>query len=111
MWIAERRFSVDFDAWDYLARAEELTVPVLVLHGGRDDFVRRWMIDSLVKELPANRFELFLYEDGYHWLLRDLKPGKVQAKILQWMAARRERGREHDKARAEPFPPPGSGRD
>ena len=36
MWIAERRFGVDFDAWDYLSRADELRAPMLVLHGDRD---------------------------------------------------------------------------
>ena len=39
MWIAERRFSIDFDAWNYLARAGELDVPMLVLHGNSDDTV------------------------------------------------------------------------
>ena len=39
-------------------------------------------------ELPAERYELALFGQGYHWLLRDLKPEKVQARILDWMAAR-----------------------
>ncbi len=74
---------------DRAARAApDVRFPVLLLYGGRDDFVRRWMIDRLADILPADRSELVLYEDGYHWLLRDLKPEKVQAKILDWMAAR-----------------------
>ena len=67
--------------------APKTRFPVLLLYGDRDDFVRRWMIDGLAGDLPADRFELALYDDGYHWLLRDLKPDKVQAKILDWMAA------------------------
>jgi hypothetical protein len=47
------------------------------------------MIDWLARQLPAGRFELKNYDDGYHWLLRDLKPEKVHATILEWMSDRR----------------------
>ncbi len=74
---------------DRAARAApEVRFPVLLLYGRRDDFVRQWMIDWLAGHLPEDRFELVRYEDGYHWLLRDLKPEKVHATILEWMAGR-----------------------
>jgi len=77
---------------DRAARAApKVRFPVLLLHGRRDDFVREWMIDWLADHLPEDGFELTRYDDGYHWLLRDLKPDKVQARILEWMAARGRR--------------------
>ena len=66
----------------------KVQIPVLVLYGLRDEFVRQWMIDWLADHLPEGRFELVRYEDGYHWLLRDVKPEKVHATILKWMTAR-----------------------
>lgn len=77
---------------DHAARAApEIRFPVLLLYGRHDDFVREWMIDWLADNLPQDRLELVRYEDGYHWLLRDLKPEKVHATILDWMAARGRR--------------------
>jgi len=74
---------------DRAARAApEVRFPVLLLYGRRDDFVRQWMIDWLASHLPENQFELVRYEDGYHWLLRDLNPDKVHSTILEWMAER-----------------------
>ena len=75
---------------DRAARAAPgVRFPVLLLYGKRDDFVRQWMVDWLASRLPEGRFELVRYDDGYHWLLRDLKPEKVHATILEWMAGRR----------------------
>ncbi len=74
---------------DRAARAApEVRFPVLLLYGQRDDFVRKWMIEHLSDILPDDRFEYVLYEDGYHWLLRDLEPENVHTTILDWMAAR-----------------------
>ncbi len=87
---------------DRAARAApEVRFPVLVLYGGRDDFVRQWMIDWLAGQLPKDGFELVRYEDGYHWLLRDLKPEKVHATILEWMAGRGARQDTRPAGRAD----------
>ena len=66
----------------------KVQIPILVLYGQRDEFVRQWMIDWLAGHLPEGRVELVRYEDGYHWLLRDLKPEKVHGTILKWMTGR-----------------------
>ena len=75
---------------DHTAQAiPKVQIPVLVLYGQRDDFVHQWMIDWLAGHLPEGQFELVRYEDGYHWLLRDLKPEKVHGTILKWMTGRK----------------------
>lgn len=76
--------------------APEVRFPVLLLYGRRDEFVRQWMIDWLAGQLPEGRVELVHYKEGYHWLLRDLKPAKVHATILEWMA-RRGAGQRNDR--------------
>ena len=38
-WVADRRFGIDWAAMNYLARADELQVPILLIHGEDDDRV------------------------------------------------------------------------
>ena len=38
-WIAAIRFDIDWDAFDYLRRVEEIAVPTLLFHGDADDTV------------------------------------------------------------------------
>ena len=38
-WIAAIRFDIDWDAFDYLRRVEEIAVPTLLFHGDADDRV------------------------------------------------------------------------
>ena len=38
-WVADRRFGIDWTGMDYLARADELRVPILLIHGEEDDRV------------------------------------------------------------------------
>ena len=59
MWIAERRFGVDFDAWDYLSNAAELTTPMLVIHGNAD----RTVPHSVSVDLATARPDLVTYEE------------------------------------------------
>lgn len=39
MWLADVRFGVDWDALDHRPEAQDLTIPVLVIHGTADDTV------------------------------------------------------------------------
>ncbi len=86
---------------DRAARAApEVRFPVLLLYGEHDDFVREWMIEWLAGHLPEGRSDLTRYDDGYHWLLRDLEPDKVHGTILEWMAARGARLAERPDTKA-----------
>jgi uncharacterized protein len=51
-WIASLRFGVDWDALDYLSRAERLQVPVLLFHGTADDDVPIATSEALASMLP-----------------------------------------------------------
>ena len=46
------RFDVDWDALDYLQRADELAVPILLFHGDDDDTVPVETSDALAKDRP-----------------------------------------------------------
>ena len=50
--ISSARFGVDFDAMDYLSRAEELSVSILLIHGDGDRTVPIETSDALAKARP-----------------------------------------------------------
>jgi alpha-beta hydrolase superfamily lysophospholipase len=75
-----------------LAAAPEVTVPMLLLAGGRDEIVppgatRLW-IDHLPYQARMTR-RIALYADGYHMLLRDLEAPIVLEDVASWIADHR----------------------
>jgi pimeloyl-ACP methyl ester carboxylesterase len=50
--ISNLRFDLDFEALDYLKRADELAVPILLFHGDADDTVPVETSDALAKARP-----------------------------------------------------------
>lgn len=62
----------------------ELSRPVLVLYGRRDELVPRRPTCAMLDRVPAGRRRVALYADGYHMLFRDLGGGVVTADIAAW---------------------------
>ena len=52
IWTAERRFGVDFDRLDWVARARELTIPTLLIHSDADDYVPDGPLEALAQQRP-----------------------------------------------------------
>lgn len=50
--IASARFDVDWEAFDYLSRVSELTVPILLFHGDADETVPVETSDALAEARP-----------------------------------------------------------
>jgi alpha-beta hydrolase superfamily lysophospholipase len=75
-----------------LAAAPQVTMPMLLLAGDRDEVVppgatRVW-IDHLPYQARMSR-RIGLYADGYHMLLRDLEAPTVLHDITSWIADQR----------------------
>ncbi len=51
-WVADRRFGIDWTGMDYLARADELQVPILLIHGDEDDTVPISTSEQLAEARP-----------------------------------------------------------
>lgn len=51
-YLAKLRFGIDWGKLDYLARADELSVPVLLFHGDKDDTVPVETSDALARARP-----------------------------------------------------------
>lgn len=66
------------------ARASNLSGDVLFLFGARDDIIPRRSAEIAARRLPAGA-RTALYENGYHWLLRDTQREVVYADILAFL--------------------------
>ncbi|MEE9276986.1 MAG: alpha/beta hydrolase, partial [Dehalococcoidia bacterium] len=51
-WLAAQRFDIDWEAVDYLRRADEFRVPILLFHGAVDDLVPVETSDRLAELRP-----------------------------------------------------------
>ena len=59
LWLAEQRFDIDFDAVDYIAGADALSIPILLIHGDNDLTVPH----SVSVALATARSDLVTYEE------------------------------------------------
>ncbi len=66
-------------------RSANLHGDVLFLYGAHDQIIPRASAVSAARRLPASA-RTALYEDGWHWLLRDLQREVVYADILAFIA-------------------------
>jgi alpha-beta hydrolase superfamily lysophospholipase len=65
-------------------RAANLNGEVLFLYGAKDQIIPRVSAERAVQRLPPSA-RTALYENGYHWLLRDLQREVVYADILAFV--------------------------
>ena len=65
-------------------KAEELSLPTLVLYGDNDEIIPRQPVLDAYQKLPGPK-QLILYEKGYHMLMRDLQAEKVLQDIVDWV--------------------------
>ncbi|WBU38516.1 alpha/beta hydrolase family protein [Homoserinibacter sp. YIM 151385] len=75
---------IDLDALDWVARADELAVPVLILHSDGDDFVP----PSASRRLAARRPDLVRYEafdTARHTRLWNYDPERWSGAIRDWL--------------------------
>jgi len=68
-------------------RTNELTLPILALHGTRDALTAPSGSRELVRAAPSTDKTLKIYEGLYHDLLHEPQGAKVAADILAWLDA------------------------
>lgn len=83
-WIADLRFDLDWDELDYLDRADELDVPILLIHGGNDDSVPVELSDRLAEILPdLVTYERF--EQAGHVRSWNVDPDRYRRAVAQFL--------------------------
>jgi pimeloyl-ACP methyl ester carboxylesterase len=83
-WVAERRFGLDFDRFDWVSRARELRVPTLLVHSDADAFVP----DGPGKRLAAARPDLVtlhLVPNAGHTLGWNTDPAAYEHMLSAWL--------------------------
>lgn len=70
------------------ASADQFRASSLILYGEKDEVIPRQPVFDFYKRLPLRslgRQRMFLYENGYHMLLRDLQAGGVLTDAVMWI--------------------------
>jgi alpha-beta hydrolase superfamily lysophospholipase len=71
-----------------MQRAEEITVPVLMIHGMADQFVDPKATQEFYNRVSSQDKTLLLYEGYYHELHNDLGKEKPLGDVVQWLNER-----------------------
>jgi pimeloyl-ACP methyl ester carboxylesterase len=66
LWLTERRVNLDFTATDYVSRAEELTVPTVIVHGDEDSRTPLSASEEFVANAPDGLATLEVFPDTEH---------------------------------------------
>jgi len=78
-----------FDLMDAAyAAAPHVRVPVLLLHGDKDQLIPRRPIEDVARALPSGLRRFAVYERGWHILYRDLQADVVHRDVIAWVANR-----------------------
>lgn len=80
------------------ARARDLTVPLLVLHGSADRMVPPNGSREFCRKAPDHICELREYSGAYHGLFADLDQMEVLTDVERWMTARLANSSEDQRA-------------
>ncbi len=83
-WLAGLRFGVDWNALDYVQRAGELNVPILVFHGTADDRIPVALAERFARERP-DLVELVKVEDAPHMGDWNLDPAAFENRVLRFL--------------------------
>jgi pimeloyl-ACP methyl ester carboxylesterase len=78
--VSNLRFDLDFEALDYLKRADELAVPILLFHGDADDTVPVETSDALAKARP-DIVEYVRFAGANHVRLWNADPAAYEAAV------------------------------
>jgi acylglycerol lipase len=69
---------------DGLAASDQITLPVLVLYGARDEIIPKVPTRRMLAAMPEGARTVAVYDNGYHMLLRDLQAEIVHRDIAAW---------------------------
>lgn len=87
-WLAlrlmERRWQLDFDRSDYLARASELSVPTLLIRNGADETINPEQSDGLVAR-RGDLVQLVDFATAGHGRAWNVDPSRYEQVVTDWL--------------------------
>ena len=85
-WIADLRFDVDWDAINYVDRADALSVPTLIFHGAHDETVPISVSEDMAEANPTF-VTLVVTEEADHVLSWNVDPGSYSDRLGTFLAS------------------------
>ena len=82
--ISGFRFGIDWEALNYLRRVDEISVPVLLFHGGADDTVPVSTSEKLAESRP-DLVTYLLFEDASHVGSWNVDPATYEAAVREFI--------------------------
>lgn len=73
--------------WQSKRKARQVSLPLLVLLGGRDYVARRSGTSAFLRRVPAREQRIVTFPQAYHCLLRDPETPVVVKVLSAWLAA------------------------
>ncbi len=83
-WVAGLRFGIDWQRMNYLNRASELQVPILILHGEKDDLVPAPISQSLARARP-DIIRYVGFPEAAHARSWNLDPAMYEEEVRQFI--------------------------
>ena len=83
-WVAGLRFGIDWQRMNYLNRASELQVPILILHGEKDDLVPAPISRSFARARP-DIVRYVGFPEAAHARSWNLDPAKYEEEVRQFI--------------------------
>lgn len=84
-WFAGMRFDIDWDGLDYLARADELTTPILLFHGTADRRIPLALSERLQEARP-DLVTLVRVDDAPHMGAWNVDPVSYESRLRSFLA-------------------------
>lgn len=84
-WSAERRFNVDWSYTDYLSRIDNLSAPILLIHGSDDDDVPLATSRALAERRPDLVREFWIVPGAGHVEGWNANPEEYERKVIAFL--------------------------
>lgn len=85
-WIVSIRFDIDWGALDYPSRADEISAPVLLFHGCKDETVPVW-VSEVLSEMRPDLVTYVLAPEAPHVGSWNQDPAKYEASVREFLVA------------------------
>jgi fermentation-respiration switch protein FrsA (DUF1100 family) len=84
LWMVQRQLGIDLDDFDWVARANELTRPMLIFHGPDDAFVPWERALALSKARP-DLISMVTYEGAGHTKSWNVDPEGYEREVRDFL--------------------------
>jgi len=84
LWMVARQLQLDFDDFDWVRRADELTRPMLIFHGPEDDFVP-WERGLALSKARPDLVSMVTYEGAAHTKSWNVDPEGYEREVRDFL--------------------------